>query len=169
MTQNSKDVTTTEIKHLTVTEIAKMIGISRSTVYQRADKNGIKIGGELTKEELETLGVTSDVLERHNNKKDDNESLQELKLELEKIRSENVAIKTNNDILNSNNVTLTRELDAKNTQIEKHQTALEHEQALHLSAIRQLEQTKDELKAIEAGEQKRQTEERTGKRHWWQF
>lgn len=171
MTQENKNVTTTKKRQFTVTEIAKMIGISRSTVYQRAEKNGVKLGGELTEEELETLGVTNDVLERHTYKKDDNDLLQELQSEVERLRSENVSIKTNNDILNNSNVTLTRELDAKNAQIEKHQTALEHEQALHLSAIRQLEQAKDELRAIESGEQEQETqsEKATKKRHWWHF
>lgn len=171
MTQENKNVTTTNKRQFTVTEIAKMIGISRSTVYQRAEKNGVKLGGELTEEELETLGVTNDVLERHTYKKDDTDLLQELQSEVERLRSENVSIKTNNDILNNSNVTLTRELDAKNAQIEKHQTALEHEQALHLSAIRQLEQAKDELKALESGEQEQETqsEKATKKRHWWQF
>ena len=171
MTQENKNVTTTNKRQFTVTEIAKMIGISRSTVYQRAEKNGVKLGGELTEEELETLGVTNDVLERHTYKKDDTDLLQELQSEVERLRSENVSIKTNNDILNNSNVTLTRELDAKNAQIEKHQTALEHEQALHLSAIRQLEQAKDELKALESGEQEEETqsEKATKKRHWWQF
>ena len=171
MTQENKNVTTTNKRQFTVTEIAKMIGISRSTVYQRAEKNGVKLGGELTEEELETLGVTNDVLERHTYKKDDTDLLQELQSEVERLRSENVSIKTNNDILNNSNVTLTRELDAKNAQIEKHQTALEHEQALHLSAIRQLEQAKDELKALESGEQEQepQPEKTTKKKHWWQF
>lgn len=171
MTQENKNVTTTKKRQFTVTEIAKMIGISRSTVYQRAEKNGVKLGGELTEEELETLGVTNDVLERHTYKKDDTDLLQELQSEVERLRSENVSIKTNNDILNNSNVTLTRELDAKNAQIEKHQTALEHEQALHLSAIRQLEQAKDELKALESGEQGQepQPEKATKKKHWWQF
>lgn len=172
MTQENKNVTTTKKRQFTVTEIAKMIGISRSTVYQRAEKNGVKLGGELTEEELETLGVTNDVLERHTYKKDDTDLLQELQSEVERLRSENVSIKTNNDILNNSNVTLTRELDAKNAQIEKHQTALEHEQALHLSAIRQLEQAKDELKALESGEQETESQSDVKikpKKHWWQF
>lgn len=172
MTQENKNVTTTNKRQFTVTEIAKMIGISRSTVYQRAEKNGVKLGGELTEEELETLGVTNDVLERHKYKNDDTDLLQELQSEVERLRSENVSIKTNNDILNNSNVTLTRELDAKNAQIEKHQTALEHEQALHLSAIRQLEQAKDELKALESGEQETESQSDVKikpKKHWWQF
>lgn len=143
------------------TALGRRAGVSRNTIYQRAKANGIKIGEELTDEQLAQLGVTNTESAQHDTQSgaqshDSNE--------LETLKQLNAQ-------LTSQNKHLLSEITVKNTQIEKHQTALEHEQALHLSAIRQLEQAKDELKALETTEQEQEKQPETNakKRHWWQF
>lgn len=143
------------------TALGRRAGVSRNTIYQRAKANGIKIGDKLTNEQLAQLGVTN----TESAQKDTQSSAQTHdSSELETLKQLNAQLASQNEHLLS-------EITVKNTQIEKHQTALEHEQALHLSAIRQLEQAKDELKALESGEQEQepQPEKATKKRHWWQF
>lgn len=141
------------------TALGRRAGVSRNTIYQRAKANGIKIGGELTDEQLAKLGVT------------DTESVQDdtQRSAQSHDNKELETLKQLNAQLTSQNEHLLSEITVKNTQIEKHQTALEHEQALHLSAIRQLEQAKDELKALESGEPNEQLNVKIKKKHWWHF
>lgn len=150
------------------TYLAKLAGVSRTTIYQRADKNNIELGKKLTEEQLNTLGV-NDINADVNI--DDNGVDTNDDVELIRLRSVNEQLNARIDELNAHLVKAEHDKDVKDSQIEKHQTALEHEQALHLSAIRQLEQAKDELKALESGEQEQETqsEKATKKRHWWQF
>ena len=144
------------------TALGRRAGVSRNTIYQRAKANGIKIGDKLTNEQLAQLGVTN------------TESAQKETQSSAQLYDSNEleTLKQINAQLASQNEHLLNEITVKNTQIEKHQTALEHEQALHLSAIRQLEQAKDELKALESGEQDTDSQPNVTikkKKHWWQF
>lgn len=143
------------------TALGRRAGVSRNTIYQRAKANGIKIGEELTDEQLAQLGVTN-TESAQNNTRSSAQSHDSSELE---------TLKQINAQLTSQNEHLLSEITVKNTQIEKHQAALEHEQALHLSAIRQLEQAKDELKALESGQTEAETQPdvKIKKKHWWQF
>lgn len=144
------------------TALGRRAGVSRNTIYQRAKANGIKIGDKLTNEQLAQLGVTN----TESAQKDTQSSAQSHdSSELETLKQLNAQLASQNEHLLS-------EITVKNTQIEKHQSALEHEQALHLSAIRQLEQAKYELEVLETTEQEqsqRSEKEPIKKRHWWQF
>lgn len=139
----NKEITT----YYTVEELARLIKASRSTVYNRAKKYGIKLDGEYTDDQIHTLGkpikgVSKTPIERIRIQLDNERKAeigvleQKHALELESLRRE-YEIKV--DELKSSNATIVAALEAKQA---KEVADIERE---HDRAAKAWEHTRDTL------------------------
>ena len=121
--------------------LADYLGVTRKTLYKRANANSIELNGEYTHAQLKLLSSRLDTTQSSNQNthaKHDDLLVKSLQDQVEYLKSQ---------------------LTEKDTQIASLYQALDQQQQLQLGITQQLEDANKKLQLIEAPK----------RRHWWQF
>lgn len=129
-----------------VTELAKHLGISRKTLYERAKRDGIELNGSYTQEKLDLLRLKKgkSVTDTNVNGHSQNETQSkhnETEL-VDVLKAQIAALEQDKDRLYS-------ELESRNKHIDELNKQVDQAQQLHLKTQIQLENEQQKLLALE--------------------
>lgn len=130
----------------TVTELAKHLGISRKTLYERAKRDGVELNGAYTQEELDLLrlkkgkSVTDTKVNSHS--QDETRSKHNETELVDVLKDQIAALEQDKDRLYS-------ELESRNKHIDELNKQVDQAQQLHLKTQMQLENEQQKLLDLE--------------------